>query len=121
MVVTVNGVASNGVNFTAIVSITNITPTAGSAGTPVTITGTNFGPTQGASTVTFNGTMASPTSWNDTSIVVPVPAAAASGDVVVTVGGVASNGVNFTVPPPSITGITPTTGNIGTFVTISGA
>jgi RHS repeat-associated protein len=65
--------------------------------------------------------MASPTSWNDTSIVVPVPAAAASGDVVVTVGGVASNGVNFTVPPPSITGITPTTGNIGTFVTISGA
>jgi RHS repeat-associated protein len=121
VVVTVNGVASNGVNFTATVSITSITPTAGSVGTPVTITGTNFGVTQGASTVTFNGTMASPTSWNDTSIVVPVPAAAASGDVVVTVGGVASNGVNFTVPPPSITSITPTTGNIGTFVSISGA
>jgi len=63
----------------------------------VTITGTNFGATQGASTVTFNGTAATVTSWSATSIVAPVPNGATTGNVVVTVGGVASNGVNFTV------------------------
>jgi hypothetical protein len=63
----------------------------------VTISGANFGATQGSSTVTFNGTTATPTSWSATSIVAPVPAGATTGNVVVTVGGVASNGVNFTV------------------------
>ena len=64
----------------------------------MTITGTNFGATQGTSTVTFNGTTATPTSWSATSIVVPVPAGATTGNVVVTVGGLASNGQSFTVP-----------------------
>ena len=76
MVVTVGGVASNGVSFTVTVpapSITSLTPTSGAVGTSVTITGTNFGATQGTSTVTFNGTAATPTSWSATSIVVPVP------------------------------------------------
>ena len=63
----------------------------------MTITGTNFGATQGTSTVTFNGTIATPTSWTATSIVVPVPAGATTGNVVVTVGGVASNAMVFTV------------------------
>ena len=66
----------------------------------MTITGTNFGATQGTSTVTFNGTTATPTSWSATSIVVPVPAGATTGNVVVTVGGLASNGVSFTVTVP---------------------
>ena len=78
-------------------SITNLNPTSGAVGTPVTITGTNFGATQGTSTVTFNGTTATPTSWSATSIGAPVPAGATTGSVVVTVGGVASNGVSFTV------------------------
>ena len=47
--------------------------------------------------MTFNGTTATPTSWSATSIVVPVPAGATTGNVVVTVGGVASNGQTFTV------------------------
>ena len=59
----------------------------------MTITGTNFGATKGTSTVTFNGTTATPTTWSATSIVVPVPAGATTGNVVVTVGGLASNGV----------------------------
>ena len=67
----------------------------------MTITGTNFGATQGTSTVTFNGTAATPTSWSATSIVVPVPTGATTGNVVVTVGGVASNGVSFTVTAAS--------------------
>jgi len=81
-------------------TITNLNPTSGAVGTSVTITGTNFGATQGSSTVTFNGTPTNPTSsanWSATSIVVPVPAGATTGNVVVTVGGVASNGVLFTV------------------------
>ena len=78
-------------------SISSLSLSSAAVGTPVTITGTNFGATQGTSTVTFNGTAATPTSWSATSIVAPVPAGATSGNVVVTVGGVASNGVAFTV------------------------
>ncbi len=37
-------------------AVTSVSPTSGAAGTSVTITGTNFGSAQGASTVTFNGT-----------------------------------------------------------------
>src|SRR5207245_2771644 len=100
VVVTANGQESNGANFTVTASspsITSLSPSSGAVGTSVTITGTNFGTTQGTSTVKFNGTIAIPTSWSSTSIVAPVPAGATTGSVVVTVGGVASNGVNFTV------------------------
>ena len=73
----------------------------------MTITGTNFGATQGTSTVTFNGTAATATSWSATSIAVTVPSGATTGNVVVTVGGQASNGVSFTVtvPSPKITSL----------------
>ena len=108
VVVTVGGTASNGVSFTVSAAgppnITSLSPTSGPVGTSVTITGTNFGATQGSSTVTFNGTAATPTSWSATSIAVTVPAGATTGNVVVTVGGVASNGMTFTV--------TSTSGNI---------
>src|SRR5437016_1513578 len=125
VVVTVGGVASNGVSFTVTTpgpSITGLNPTSGLVGASVTITGANFGATQGTSTVTFNGTAATPTSWSATSIVAPVPSGATTGNVVVTVGGVASNGVSFTVtvPAPSITSLSPTSGIIGTSVTIAG-
>jgi hypothetical protein len=74
----VSGQASNGVNFTVPTTpvISNLTPTAGQVGTSVTITGINFGSSQGQ--VLFNGTAATPTSWSATSIVVPVPAGASS-------------------------------------------
>src|SRR5258707_3570526 len=78
-------------------SIASLSPTSGLVGTSVTIAGANFGATQGTSTVKFNGTLAVPTSWSATSIVAPVPAGATTGNVVVAVGGVASNGVSFTV------------------------
>ncbi len=64
-------------------SITSLTPTSGLVGASVTISGANFGATQGTSTVTFNGTAATPTSWGATSIVAPVPAGATTGNVVV--------------------------------------
>ena len=104
-------------------SITSLNPTSGVLGTSVAITGANFGATQGTSTLTLNGTAGTPTSWSATSIVAPAPAGATTANVVVTVGGVASNGMNFTVtpPPPSITSLNPTSGVVGTSVTVSGA
>src|SRR5439155_1613728 len=123
VVVTVGGVASSGDAFTVLPtpSITSLAPTSGAVGVSITITGTNFGATQGTSTVKFNGTTATPTSWSATSIVVPVPAAATTGNVVVTVSGVASNGVAFTVlPTPSITSLAPTSGAVGASITIAG-
>lgn len=104
-------------------SIGNVTPTTGSVGTAVTIAGLNFGETQGTGTVTFNGTLATPTTWSATSIVAPVPTGATTGNVVVTVNGVPSNPALFTVPvpPPAISTVNPASGEPGTVVTIAGA
>ena len=108
VVVTVGGVASNGMLFTvtsaSAPNISSLNPTSGAVGTSVTISGSNFGPTQGSSTVTFNGTAATPTSWSAASIVAPVPTGATTGNVVVTVGGVASNAVLFTVSSGAVMG-----------------
>jgi len=121
VVVTVNGTANSGSSFTVAPSITSLSRTGGAVGATVTIAGTSFGPGQGTSTVTFNGTVAIPTSWGASSITVPVPSAATTGNVVVTVGGVASNGVQFTViPTPTITSLNPTSGGAGASVTITG-
>ncbi len=126
VVVTVGGVQSNGVTFTVTPppNITSINPTSGPIGTNVIISGTNFGPTVGTiqSFVTFNGTQTRASNWTDTSITAPVPTGATTGNVLVNVGGVPSNGVVFTVtPPPSITSLSPTFGPVGTSVTIAGA
>ena len=103
-------------------SIASLNPTSGAVGTPVTITGSNFGSTQGTSTVTFGTKAAGVTGWSATSIVVAVPTGAATGSVVVTVGTQASNGVTFTVtaPAPAITSLNPASGPVGTAVTITG-
>src|SRR5206468_12067527 len=99
-----------------------LSPTTGPVATAVTIAGTGFGATQGSSTVTFNGTSATPTSWSATSIAVPVPAGATTGNVVVTVGGLASNGSAFTITvPPTITSLTPASGPVATPITIAGS
>src|SRR6267378_476088 len=57
--------------------ILKLSPLSGFPGTSVTITGVNFGATQGASTVTFNGVAATTvTNWSDTSITAIVPGGA---------------------------------------------
>ncbi|HEX2269348.1 MAG TPA: IPT/TIG domain-containing protein, partial [Pyrinomonadaceae bacterium] len=119
VVVTVDGLASNGVTFSVGPHIQSINPAAAGIGDSVTINGTSFGATQGTSSVTFNGTAATPSNWSDTSIVVPVPAASTSGSVVVTVNGLASSGFSFGVAP-KITGISPGVAPAGQSVTISG-
>jgi hypothetical protein len=78
-------------------SWSGLTPPSGPIGSNVTITGLNFGATQGTSTVTFNGAAAAPSYWSDKFIAVAVPAFASTGPVIVTVNGVSSNAVMFTV------------------------
>ena len=98
-------------------TITTLNPATGTNGTVVTINGYNFGASQG--TVKFNGTTATPSSWSPTAITVADPAGATDGQVVVTVNGVASNGVWF--PQPNITTTSPANGAVGATVTINGA
>ena len=122
IVVTVSGKSSNGVGFVVAPAISSLLPTSGPVGTAVTITGTNFGATQGTSTVSFNGITATPTSWSNTQIVLQVPSGAITGSVVVMVSGLTSSGVSFTVlTPPSVSAISPTSGSVATSVTITGA
>jgi YD repeat-containing protein len=124
VVVTVGGVASNGVTFTVgsqAPSITSLSPNLGAIGTVVTISGNNFGSTQGSSTVTFNGTAGTPSSWSNTSIQLAVPTGATTGMVLVTVGGIGSNGLLFTIGTiPTLTSLSPTSGAVGASVTLTG-
>jgi len=98
-----------------------VNPASAFAGASVTISGSAFGTTQGASTVTFNSLAATPTSWNNNEIVVPVPNGAVSGGITVTVSGAASNSAPFTVlATPSITSLSQNSGAVGTPITITG-
>jgi hypothetical protein len=120
VVVTTPVGASNGSTFSVPApSISSLAPTTGLAGTSVTISGSNFGTTQGTSSVKFNGTTAAVSSWSDTSITVTAPAAT-NGNVVVTTGGGSSAGSPFNYVP-SLTGISPSTGAQATSVVLSGA
>jgi hypothetical protein len=74
--------------------ITSLSSYSGPTGTPVTIAGSNLG--TGGTITFFSGVSASYTCWSG-SICTSVPSGAATGPVFVTVGGVNSNTVNFTV------------------------
>jgi RHS repeat-associated protein len=124
VVVTVGGITSNSFSFTVLPTptVSSLSSSSGPVGIPLTITGTNFGASQGSSTVTFNGTSATPTGWSATTIVVPVPSGATTGNIVATVSGVVSSGTSFTVTTgPGIYSLSPPAGLAGTYVTISGA
>lgn len=100
--VTVNGVVSNAATFTAATqqqppAITALNPTSGPVGSSVTITGSNFGTTQGTSAVRFGTTSATVTAWSNTQVTATVPNVSGVVAVTLLVGGVASNASNFTV------------------------
>jgi len=78
-------------------AVTNISPASGPVGMPVTITGLNFGTSQGSSTVALNGTGATVVAWSDASIVVLVPSGATSGTFAVTVNNETADSSSFTV------------------------
>jgi hypothetical protein len=80
-------------------TINLLSPTSGAIATPVTITGTGFGATQGTSKVNFGAATATVLSWSDKQITTTVPVGAATGQlfVYVEVGNVKSNMEIFTV------------------------
>src|SRR5260370_295017 len=122
--VMVNGASSNqNIVFTAVNPVvTALTPSSGPVGTQVQINGVAFGATQGSSAVTFNGKTATINSWSSTPIVATVPSTATTGQLSVTVAGVASNtGISFNVPQPQVTSLSPTGGVPGTQITINGS
>jgi len=117
----ISGYSNEAIFDAAAPTITWLSPLSGPAGTAVTVTGANFGTSQGSSSITFDGVAAMPTSWSATSLVAPVPSGARSGNVVVTVAGIASNGAAFTVTArPSISDLSPKNGRTGASVTITG-
>jgi hypothetical protein len=85
------------IDHSSVPAISSLSATTSSLGNVITITGTNFGTAPSIGTVFFNGATGTPTSWSDTSISLPVPVGATSGNVVVMVGGQASNGVALTI------------------------
>jgi sugar lactone lactonase YvrE len=125
LVVTVNGIASNAVTFTVLPSapeIISIIPASAQVGSPVTITGNNFGLTISTNEVTFNGVAANLTSASNAEIIAVVPSGATTGPVVVVANGLVSNEFNFTVEPtpPEIISIAPSSAQVGSSVTITG-
>ncbi len=120
---TVNSVVSpSNATYTVIKpTITSVTPPATQTSGIVTIVGSGFGANQSNSSVTFNGAWGSATSWSDTSLTVSVPINATTGPLTVTVDGVSSNAVTFTILEPlTVTGISQSSGSIGTTITITG-
>jgi RHS repeat-associated protein len=102
--------------------VSSVSPGSGGIGTSVTITGLNFGSSQGTSTINFGGVPAtSIVSWSNNQIVANVPSGGASGPVTAVVDSVPSNNnVLFTLYNPIIASISPSTGQVGGTVTISG-
>jgi hypothetical protein len=122
-VTTPNGTTWN-LSFTVTSSppptISSFTPTSGLAGTSVDIQGTDL---TGATSVNFNGAVASYTVNSSTEITAQVPTAATTGPISVTTpGGAAASSSSFTVTsPPTISTFTPTSGLVGTSVSITGS
>jgi predicted amino acid-binding ACT domain protein len=101
--------------------IASFSPTSGSVGTEVTITGSEF---TGVTDVLFNGLSASSLNIDsDTQLRAVVPTGASSGKLqVVHPDGTVESSADFTVIlPPSIISFTPTSGQTGTEVIIIGS
>jgi YD repeat-containing protein len=115
---------SQAVNSASALVIAQVAPSAGPVGTLVTISGTGFGTTANT-TVSFNGTAASPTTVTATAITVPVPNGASTGPVSVTSpAGTVTTTSNYSVSTPvnpTLTSFSPAIAATGSSVTINGS
>ncbi|MFA6094002.1 MAG: kelch repeat-containing protein [Elusimicrobiota bacterium] len=109
--------------------VSSLAPVQAPIGSSFTLTGTGFGPSNGAYTqVLINGTSAPLVTWTDTKIGAKVPGSLAPGiyplwiERRTTDGGVqASASMDFEVVVPQISSMTPTAGKAGTSVTLYGS
>jgi serine protease len=105
-------------NFVYVPSVTSFSPGGATAGSPVTISGTNLG---GATAVTFAGIPATITGDTTISVTATIPTGALSGHITVaTPSGTATSAGAFEVAP-SITSISPTTVGPGGTLSIDGS
>jgi len=103
-------------------TVTSFTPTSGGPGTSVVIAGTGF---SSISSVTFGGVAATAFTVNSTTkITATVPAGAVNGPIAVNNAygsGVSTASFTVTAAAPVITSFTPTSGAIGSTVTVTGS
>jgi len=116
------GVAVNGTfysvstNYSPFISLVNVR--GGKEGTQVGILGQGF---SAASVVKFGGTVATTTKLTGkTFILATVPSAALTGKVTVTTGSATLSTISAFKVTPTVGGFTPSSGPVGTSVTISG-
>ena len=96
--------------------------TSARVGDTITINGSNFGSTQGSTTITINGSAPTNTNytWSASSISgVVVPMGTITGNISINIGNRSAT-FSFTINP-CITSISPTSGGIGTSITINGS
>jgi hypothetical protein len=101
--------------------VTSFSPSSGPVGTAVTVSGSGF---TGATAVTLNGAATSFTVNSATQITLTVPSGASSGPIgVTTPGGTTTTATSYavTVPAPKITSFSPSSGPVGTSVTVGGS
>ncbi|PYV20931.1 MAG: hypothetical protein DMG24_21160 [Acidobacteria bacterium] len=97
--------------------ISSFTPTSGPVGTSVTINGAQY---TGATEVAFNGTPATFTVVSDTKITATVPSGATVGPISVTNSSGTVTSSQAFMEVPLIASFSPTSGILGTAVTITG-
>jgi sugar lactone lactonase YvrE len=105
---------------TANISVTSISPSSGSVGTPVTINGAGFSSTLSSNYFKFNAALATLTSGTTTQLQGTVPNGAVSGQTTMQVGTTIVLGPLFTVPP-TLTGMSPASGSPGTSILFTGS
>ena len=103
-----------------VVAVATISPTSGKVGDSLTVSGTGFGASRSIA-VTFDGTGVATTASNSGgsfSVSFTVPESVAGSHQVAVSDGTTTKTQTFTVAP--VTNFTPSTGNVGTEVTVSG-
>ncbi|MFN7540301.1 MAG: IPT/TIG domain-containing protein [Bacteroidota bacterium] len=117
---TPDGTASlAGFTFIPAPTITSFAPTSAGEGSIISITGTNF---TGTSVITLGGTpVTSFTVVSSTSIVAIIGTGATGVVSLTTPGGTASLAGFTFIPPPTITSFAPTSGGVGSIISITGA
>lgn len=81
------GGGNNNANLPSTI-VSSVSPTEARVGDTITVSGENFGVTQGSSTLTISGVEATTiTAWSDTEITAVIPTGAGSGNVAVNVSG----------------------------------